>query len=308
MFLKNTSAHVHSSFSIPIHIYIDGLQDIEYVYQERNFDMDRIRTFAKRAQGELPLPIPQATLHQPSEEHLDGLTARPFWDTTSLDMSNDFPWAKKLEEHSSIILQELQEKLKREEDNKSNHIFTGDSAWQNKVMGGGWSAFRLQRLGEWNVENCKEFPKTFELLQSLNIPFAVRGVCFARQAAGSGVQPHSDGRNFILTSHLGLIVPEGCWIKVGDETSTWENGKLITIDTSFEHSTGNPTDSDRYVLIIDFWHPETTEAERAALDFIYNLRNKYESGKIPFRKPRRILEEEEGQGLKGMLNSFFSKK
>jgi aspartate beta-hydroxylase len=265
--------------------------------------------------GELPLPSPLAKYHQPSEEHLDDLTARPFWDATQ-DVSN-FPWAKKLEQDSFIIIQELEEKLKREEQeqkekasNRSSNssIFTGDSAWQNKVMGGGWSAFRLQRLGEWNVENCKEFPKTFELLRSLNIPFAVRGICFARQAAGSGVQPHSDGRNFILTSHLGLKIPKGCWIKVGDEEETWENGKLITIDTSFEHSTGNPTESDRHVLIIDFWHPETTEAERAALDFIYSLRNKYESGKIPFRKPRRMIEEEEGQGLQGMFRSLFSKQ
>jgi len=137
-------------------------------------------------------------------------------------------------------------------------LFAGDSAWQNNVMGQGWSAIRLQRLGMWNVQICNEFPKTFQLLQSLNIPLAVRGVCFARQAPGSGVQPHSDGRNFILTSHLGIIIPQGCWIQVADEVRTWEEGKLTTMDTSFEHSTGNPTASDRYVLIIDFWHPELT--------------------------------------------------
>jgi hypothetical protein len=28
----------------------------------------------------------------------------------------------------------------------------------------------------------------------------------------------------------------------------------------------------RHVLIIDFWHPELTEAERAGLEFIYDLR------------------------------------
>lgn len=137
-------------------------------------------------------------------------------------------------------------------------LFAGDSAWQNNVMGKGWSAIRLQRLGVWNVQICAEFPNTYNLLQSLNIPLAVRGVCFARQAPGSGVQPHSDGRNFILTSHLGLTIPQGCWIQVADEVRTWEEGKLTTIDTSFEHSTGNPTEFDRYVLIIDFWHPEMT--------------------------------------------------
>ena len=124
-----------------------------------------------------------------------------------------------------------------------------------------------------------------------------------------------DGRNFILTSHLGLEIPSEAWIKVGDEKQSWEVGKLTTLDTSFQHSTGNPSEKkDRYVLIIDFWHPELTEAERAGLEFVYDLRNKFESGQIPVRPPRgNILnsqkdddeDEEEGQGIMGMFNSLF---
>ena len=39
---------------------------------------------------------------------------------------------------------------------------------------------------------------------------------YIQQLPLSGVQPHSDGRNFVLTGHLGLRVPkEGdCWMKV----------------------------------------------------------------------------------------------
>ena len=171
-------------------------------------------------------------------------------------------------------------------------------------MGEGWSAFRLQRLGNWNVANCAVFPQTYELLRSLDIPLAVRGVCFARQCPNSGVSSHSDGRNFILTSHLGLQIPEGCWMKVGDEKRSWTEGKLTTIDTSFTHSTGNPSEEDRHVLIIDFWHPELTEAERAGLTYIYDLRNKFESGEIPFRQPKveAQLQQEEGRGLSGLWN------
>lgn len=280
----------------------DGLNNVEMVYKEKNLDIDRIRNFAQTAQGVNPLPVPELPGHQPSEEHVDGLTAKPFWDVAA--DSEQFPWAQKLEANAHIIIEELQAKLDREALEQS--LFAGDSAWQNKVMGAGWSAFRLQRLGVWNGENCKEFPKTTELLRSLNIPFAVRGVCFARQAAGSGVQPHTDGRNFILTSHVGLKIPDGCWIKVGEEESTWEEGKLVTLDTSFLHSTGNPTEADRHVLIIDFWHPELTAAERAALEFVYDLRNKFESGQVAVRKPKRLLkEEEEGQGLAGLFSGLF---
>lgn len=65
------------------------------------------------------------------------------------------------------------------------------------------------------------------------------------------------------------------------------------VDTSFSHSTGNASDDDRYVLIIDFWHPELSEAERAGLELVYDLRNKFESGQVPVRPPRGTLYENE---------------
>ncbi len=250
-----------------------------------------------RASGELPAPKGYAFGHDPSEEHVDGLTAKPFWTTS--EAPELFPWAKELEEKSSIIQEELEAKLQRDQE-----LFNADSAWQNQVMGVGWSAIRLQRLGVWNMDTCQEFPRTYELLRSLGIPLAVRGVCFARQAPGSGVAEHSDGRNFILTSHLGIQVPEGCWMEVGGERKGWSEGKLTTLDTSFVHSTGNPTEKERHVLILDFWHPELTEAERAALEFVYDLRNKFESGKIPFRTPKAL--QQEAGGLGGWWKSVTS--
>ncbi|CAB9512285.1 Aspartate beta-hydroxylase domain-containing protein 2 [Seminavis robusta] len=279
-----------------------GLDDIADFYQsKRNLDIDRIRLFGKSARGEIDPPKGSMEGHDPSEEHVDGLTARPFWDAA--DMPEEFPWAPQLEEKADIIQQEFAAKLAEQE----SQMFASDSAWQNQVMGGGWSAVRLQRLGVWNEENCRQFPQTYELIRSLNIPLAVRGVCFARQAPGSGVQPHSDGRNFILTSHLGLKIPEACWIEVGTERRGWEEGKLTTLDTSFTHSTGNPSSEDRHVLIIDYWHPELSEAERAALEFVYDLRNKFESGLVPMRRPRGTFAPKDEQQEEGGLGAWFSK-
>lgn len=48
-------------------------------------------------------------------------------------------------------------------------------------MGEGWTAFRLQRLGQWNEANTRTFPLTTEIIRGLNIPLAVRGVMFAKQ-------------------------------------------------------------------------------------------------------------------------------
>jgi hypothetical protein len=294
-----------------------GLLDIENFFAKKNQDINRIRQFAKRyaeqmdprkdtsippessrahfisstllfgsASGEVPPPAALGPGHEPSEEHVDGLTAKPYWDAAS--EPDLFPWAAELEANADIIQHEFATNM------LNPKLFASDSAWQNQVMGGGWSAVRLQRLGEWNTFNCERFPKTYELLRSLQIPLAVRGVCFAKQAPGSGVQPHSDGRNFILTSHMGLKIPEGCWLQVGEERREWQEGKLTTLDTSFSHSTGNDSTEDRHVLIIDYWHPELSEAERSALEFVYDLRNKFESGQVRFRKPKSSTNEEEG--------------
>ena len=292
----------------------EGIENVAKYYEAENGqDVARVRDFCIRAKGELPLPEPSGEGHMPSEEHIDGLTARAFWDVA--EDPDKFPWARKLEENSKVIIEEFEEVLLGQQQQTSGDgIFSGDSAWQSKVMGGAWSAVRLQRLGVWNPENCRMFPSTYDLLRELEIPLAVRGVCFARQAPGSGVAPHSDGRNFILTSHLGLRVPDGCWIKSGNEERTWEEGKLTTLDTSFEHSTGNPTDGERHVLIIDFWHPDLTEAERAGLELVYDLRNKFESGRVPFRQPRgnKRTKEEEGQeeeqGLAGLWKTLTGSK
>ena len=168
-------------------------------------EFERIRQFVKSAKGDIPPPKPVADHHDPSEEHVDGLTALPYWDITAEENIKLFPWAQKLEENCGIITEELEKNLA----DSQSAMFAGDSAWQNNVMGSGWTAVRLQRLGQWNVANCQAFPKTYALLQELEIPLAVRGVCFARQTPQTGVQPHSDGRNFILTTHVALKIPTG---------------------------------------------------------------------------------------------------
>ena len=236
--------------------------------------LPRIEQWLRYTTREIPAPKGYKDFHDPGEEHIDGLTAAEWWDT------DKFEWTAPLEETAPLIREELERVLTAEE------LFKADSNFQ-QMMGSGWTAFRLQRMGEWNEENMARFPITSKVVKSLKIPLAVRGVMFARQQPGSGVQPHTDGRNFILTCHLGVSVPtppegrgKGCWIKVGSERRVWENNKALIFDTSFTHETRNETDEDRYVLIIDFWHPDLSEDEKEALAFIYDARNKYDNGEI----------------------------
>eukprot|EP00903_Cladosiphon_okamuranus_P006964 g6778.t1 len=248
-------------------------------------DLSRVENFVRYCKGELAYK-PLGPLHQPSEEFVEGLRAKPWWEP------EEFEWISEMEERSSIVIDEFKAFW-----NDPMSEFAKDSVNMN-IMGKGWSGVRLQRLGEWIPENCEKFPKTVELLKELKIPLAVRGVMFARQVPGSGVSPHTDGRNFILTTHLGIDVPEDCWMRVGEEKRAWENGKALILDTSFEHETRNDSRRDRIVLIIDYWHPDLTKAEQEALAFVYDLRNKFESGEIP-------LEEPEEKGIFGAFKKAF---
>lgn len=249
-------------------------------------DIAKVERFVQYCKGELDYEA-LGMLHQPSEEYVEDLRAKPWWEP------EEFEWISKLEEKSDVVIDEFAAFW-----NDPKSSFARDSKAMD-IMGKGWSGVRLQRLGDWIPENCGKFPNTVTLLKELEIPLAVRGVMFARQVPGSGVSPHSDGRNFILTTHLGVDVPDECWMRVGEEKRVWQNGKALVLDTSFEHETGNNSRKDRIVLIIDFWHPDLTQAEQEALAFVYDLRNRFESGDIP-------LEEEEGGNFFGIFKKAFN--
>lgn len=56
-------------------------------------------------------------------------------------------------------------------------------------------------------------------------------------------------------------LPKRSWIIVGGENRVWENGKTLIFDTSFTHETWNDGETDRYVLLLRFWHPGLTRKE-----------------------------------------------
>nr|CAD7407994.1 unnamed protein product [Timema poppensis] len=46
---------------------------------------------------------------------------------------------------------------------------------------------------------------------------------------------------------------------------TWEEGKILIFDDSFEHEVWHNGSTMRLILIIDVWHPELTEQEKKSL-------------------------------------------
>lgn len=79
------------------------------------------------------------------------------------------------------------------------------------------------------------------------------------------VHAHTGPTNCRLRAHLGLVVPDGLQLRVGQEIVAWHEGKLFVFDDSWEHEVWHRGDSYRLVLIVDVWHPDLTETERKTL-------------------------------------------
>ena len=75
--------------------------------------------------------------------------------------------------------------------------------------------------------------------------------------------------NCRLICHLPLIVPDGCWLRVGNETRQWEQGKLLIFDDSIEHEARNPSGEMRIILLFDIWRPELSDAERHGISTVF---------------------------------------
>lgn len=207
---------------------------------------------------------------QKATSYIEGLTAEPFHDVGS----THYAWMRQLEREHLIIRDELTRALSNPQlSSIGNRIWAAAAREEAIAYGPDWKTLVLQDRCVWDETNCALFPKTVGLLKGCKVPTVE--AFFARQAPGTGIKPHSDDTNFILTSHLGLDVPEGeCWMKVGDYKQEWMNGRGMIADTSFIHSTSNDSSSKtRYVLILRFWHPELTLVERHALQFLFDALN-----------------------------------
>jgi hypothetical protein len=132
-----------------------------------------------------------------------------------------------------------------------------------------WKALYVYRRGRLTPESAALTPVTHALLDR----YAVKtdAICplleshFSTLHAGASIPPHSDLWNFSINLHLAVDVPEGCAIRVAREERTWQEGKCLLFDYSFEHEAWNRGTRPRTCLLVDLWHPEVTIAERQAL-------------------------------------------
>ena len=205
---------------------------------------------------------------QPSVFYYPYLAQRQFFER------DEFDWVGAIEDAAPAIKDEL---LALVEDADFRPYVENDPNRPHRDFHGlnedpSWSALYLWRNGQVVEENARRCPATMAALDK--VPLSVIGsrtpvVLFSRLEAGAHIPPHSGMLNCRLICHLPLIVPPGCWLRVGNETRQWEEGKLLIFDDSIEHEAKNPSGELRIILLFDIWRPELTDEERRAISSIF---------------------------------------
>lgn len=203
---------------------------------------------------------------EPTHYSYPGLLEREFHDRSA------FPWLRELEAATVDILAECEAIIAAREARREPYVqypaHEPLNQWRQLNHNPDWTAIHLWRNGSRVEENASRCPVTMAVLDRLpqpDIPGCSPNAMFSLLAPDTHIPPHVGVTNTRLVCHLPLIVPEGCWFRVGAETRFWEPGKAFVFDDSMDHEARNPSDRLRVVLIFDVWHPGLAGVEKDAV-------------------------------------------
>jgi aspartate beta-hydroxylase len=148
--------------------------------------------------------------------------------------------------------------------------FRGDPEQKNNYIIGDMDVFYFKdafsKDQAYIQHNRKMAPVTTAILDSL--PRLGETAFFSILEPGTHLKPHCGAENLRTFVHLGMIIPDGCAIRVVDRQVSWQEGKCIVFDDSFEHEAWNRGTATRVILLIEFWHPDLNPAE---IEFFQHL-------------------------------------
>jgi len=217
---------------------------------------------------EQPAPLPDPR-QRPKFLYFPGVPSQPFYPRER------FPAHARLEAQVDAIRQELRAVLSDAEDQLVPFLGAPSAdAIAAKLLGSSgtqeaaWDAFFFYRHGVRHDANCARCPQTIGLLDTLPL-VRVRDhapeTLYSVLRPGTHILPHCGVTNTRLVTHLPLIVPPDCALRVGGQTHVWEEGRCVTFDDTFEHEAWNHSGQTRVVLIMDSWNPDLTDVERLAV-------------------------------------------
>lgn len=184
-----------------------------------------------------------------------------------------FPWHEALEAGAAAVREELLAVLSGEQPLES-FLGVDDPAQAQSMLRGSpghdaaWDAYFFHRHGARYDDHCAACPRTSALLDAaplVRIRDHAPEALFSVLRPGTHILPHRGVTNTRLVTHLPLIVPADCALRVGGQIHAWREGSCVTFDDTFEHEAWNRSEATRVVLILDSWNPDLTEVEQAAI-------------------------------------------
>ena len=204
---------------------------------------------------------------RPGLFYVPGMTPRQFFER------EEFSWIDAVERQTDVIREELRSALSDKKGFKPYVQYAEGSEeariWSTLNGSTDWSTLHLARHGKFEAEACARCPKTLETLTAIpdlhDVPGYGPEIMFSVLQPKTLIPAHRGSVNGRLVVHLPLVVPPNCgYLRVGDEKRSWEEGKLMMFDDTFDHEAWNGSEHTRVVLIFDVWNPELSIAERDA--------------------------------------------
>jgi aspartate beta-hydroxylase len=217
---------------------------------------------------EQPAPLPDPR-QRPTFLYFPGVPSQTFYPRER------FPAHARLEAEADAIREELRAVLADAGDRLVPFLGASSAeAVAAQLLGStgpheaAWDAFFFYRHGVRHDANGARCPRTSALLDAMPL-VRVRDhapeTLYSVLRPGTHILPHRGVTNTRLVTHLPLIVPPDCALRVGGETHVWEEGRCVTFDDTFEHEAWNRGGQTRVVLIMDSWNPDLSEVERLAV-------------------------------------------
>jgi len=160
-------------------------------------------------------------------------------------------------------LEKAHQTIRAEFEEVSRRMLLSVNPVMDIVNSGSWQEFNLYKRGRRNATSCALTPHTCELVDGvLEVTGTIAGELIAGEveflilAPGTHLKAHCGTTNRRLTLHLGVIVPSGAHLRVGNETRQWTEGRALAFDDSYEHEAWHTGTSPRVVLYMSFWHPQ----------------------------------------------------
>lgn len=231
-------------------------------------ELERMKRFLRLCSGEDARPPPPDPLVHPKYPLFPGLDNRAWRDPRASAA------ARILEENFDIIREEalgLREEASLDYSKAAHPWRSWRKPWTLLLPDARprtWTLYLLYHMGASVEEVMGQCPRTHAIVNSLPgacLDYTWGDFVLSAMNPGAHLRAHCSIDNLRVRIHLGITIPEGCSMRVGTETRTWEEGKCLMFEDSWEHEVWNRSGARRVVLIADLWHPDLTAIEVRAL-------------------------------------------